>query len=105
VALGLDRGGTKHILGLWQGAKENATVCNNLLDDIERRGLDMSKNYLFVLDRSKALRSAVAKKFSSDVLVQRCQQHKRRNVREHLPPEHQEAIDGRIMIRQRNPLS
>jgi putative transposase len=40
----------------------------------------MSKNYLFVLDGSKALRSAVAKKFGSDVLVQRCQQHKRRNV-------------------------
>jgi len=25
-----------HILGLWQGATENSTVCNNLLDDIER---------------------------------------------------------------------
>jgi putative transposase len=96
VALGLDKTGKKHILGLWQGATENATVCSNLLDDIERRGLDMSKNYLFVLDGSKALRSAVAKKFGSDVLVQRCQQHKRRNVREHLPPEHQEAIDARI---------
>jgi putative transposase len=96
VALGLDKTGKKHILGLWQGATENATVCSNLLDDIERRGLDMSKNYLFVLDGSKALRSAVAKKFGSDVLVQRCQQHKRRNVREHLPHEHQEAIDARI---------
>ena len=26
----------KHILWLWQGATENSTVCNNLLDDIER---------------------------------------------------------------------
>jgi len=96
VAMGLDKEGGKHILGLWQGATENAAVCNNLLDDIERRGLDMGKDYLFVLDGSKALRSAVAKKFGSDVLVQRCQQHKRRNVRDHLPPEHQEAIDARI---------
>lgn len=96
VALGLNKKGKKHILGLWQGATENSAVCNNLLDDIERRGLDMSKNYLFVLDGSKALRSAVAKKFGKDVLVQRCQQHKRKNIRDHLPPEHQEAIDARI---------
>lgn len=96
VALGLDKKGKKHILGLWQGATENSTVCNNLLDDIERRGFDMGKDYLFVLDGSKALRSSVAKKFGSDVLVQRCQQHKRRNVRDHLPPEHQKAIDARI---------
>jgi len=71
-------------------------VCNNLLDDIERRGLDTKRDYLFVLDGSKALRSAAAKKFGADVLVQRCQVHKRRNVRDHLPPEHQEAIDARI---------
>ncbi len=96
VALGLDMDGRKHILGLWQGDTENAAVCNNLLDDIERRGLEMGKDYLFVLDGSKALRSSVAKKFGKDALVQRCQQHKRRNVREHLPPEHQEAIDARI---------
>jgi len=96
VALGMDREGKKHILGLWQGATENSTVCNNLLDDIERRGLDMGKDYLFVLDGSKTLRSSVARKFGSDVFVQRCQQHKRRNVLDHLPPEHQEAIDARI---------
>jgi transposase-like protein len=96
VALGLDKTGKKHILGLWQGATENAAVCGNLLNDIERRGLEMGKDYLFVLDGSKALRSAVAKKFGKEVFVQRCQQHKRRNVRDHLPPEHQEAIDARI---------
>ena len=38
----------------------------------------------------------MARKFGKEVLVQRCQQHKRRNVRDHLPPEHQEAIDARI---------
>jgi len=80
VALGLDKKGKKHILGLWQGATENSTVCNNLLDAIERRGFDMGKDYLFVLDGSKALRTFVAKKFGKEVLVQRCQQHKRRNM-------------------------
>lgn len=96
VALGLDTVGKKHILGLWQGATENTTVCTNLLNDMERRGLDMGKDYLFVLDGSKALRSAVARKFGTDALVQRCQQHKRRNVKGHLPSEHQEAIDARL---------
>lgn len=59
VALGLDRGGRKHVLGLWQGATENAAVCMDLLDNIERRGIDTGKDYLFVLDGSKGLRSAV----------------------------------------------
>lgn len=96
VAMGLDIDGRKHILGLWQGATENATVCNKLLEDMERRGLDMRKDYLFVLDGSKALRMAVAKKFGKEVFVQRCQQHKRRNVRDHLPAEYREEIDARI---------
>jgi transposase-like protein len=96
VALGLDKGGRKHVLGLWQGATENATVCTSLLEDIARRGLNTGKDYLFVLDGSKALRSAVSKMFGSDAAVQRCQQHKRRNVLDHLPEEHQHAIDARI---------
>ena len=96
VALGLDKGGRKHVLGLWQGATENATVCASLLEDIARRGLNTGKDYLFVLDGSKALRSAVSKMFGANVTVQRCQQHKRRNVLDHLPKEHQHAIDARI---------
>ena|GEM_PF-6748569 len=58
--------GKKNIVGLWQGATENATVCTNLLNDTERRGLDMGKDYLLVLDVSKVLRSAVARKFGSN---------------------------------------
>ena len=96
VALGLDKGGKKHVLGLWQGATENATVCTSLLEDIARRGLNIEKDYLFVLDGSKALRSAVARMFGTNVAVQRCQQHKRRNVLAHLPKEHQHSIDARI---------
>ncbi len=96
VALGLEKTGKKHILGLWEGAAENAAICTNLLEDMVRRGLDTGKDYLFILDGSKALRSAVARMFGKDVMIQRCQQHKCRNVKGHLPPEHQEAIDARI---------
>ena len=97
VALGLDKGSKKHILGLWQGVTENATICTSLLEDMSRRGLNTEKDYLFVLDGSKALRSAVANMFGSNVAVQRCQQHKRRNVLAHLPKEHQRGIqNGRL---------
>jgi transposase-like protein len=96
VALGLDAEGSKHMLGLREGATENGAVCTGLLEDMARRGLDTERDYLFVLDGGKALRSAVARMFGKDALVQRCQAHKRRNIREHLPPEHQEAADSRI---------
>lgn len=96
VALGVDMEGHKHVLGLWQGATENRQLCIALLDDLERRGLNIEKEYLFVLDGSKALRSAVAMKFGNRAVVQRCQVHKRRNVKEHLPPEHQASVDARI---------
>jgi transposase-like protein len=96
VAMGLDRDGRKHVLGLWQGATENATVCVSLLEDMARRGLDTTREYLFILDGSKALRSAVARMFGTRALVQRCQQHKRRNVLDHLPKEHRHAIDARL---------
>jgi transposase-like protein len=96
VALGLDKNGKKHVLGLWQGATESAAVCTSLLEDMARRGLNTEKDYLFVLDGSKALRSGIAKMFGSDATVQRCQLHKKRNVLDHLPKEHQHAIDARI---------
>ncbi len=96
AALGLDKAGRKHVLGLKQGATENAAVCVSLLEDMARRGLNTGRHYLFVLDGSKALRSAVTKMFGADVAVQRCQQHKRRNVLKHLPEKHQRSVDARI---------
>jgi transposase-like protein len=85
VALGVEESGVKHVLGLWQGATENATVCKALLEDLVARGLKQDRRYLFVLDGSKALRAAVEKVFGARAEVQRCQLHKRRNVRDHLP--------------------
>jgi transposase-like protein len=85
VALGVAESGSKHLLGLWQGATENATVCKALLEDLVARGLDPERRYLLVLDGSKALRAAVDKVFGTRAEVQRCQLHKRRNVRDHLP--------------------
>jgi len=96
VALGVDMDGQKHVLGLWQGATENIEVCLGLLDDLERRGLNMDREYLFVIDGSKALRSGIRRKFGKRGLVQRCQVHKRRNVKGYLPAEYQGSVDARI---------
>jgi len=40
VALGIESSGNKHVLGLWQGATENTTVVQALLEDLEARGLN-----------------------------------------------------------------
>ena len=85
VALGVTEDGAKHVLGLWQGATENAAVVKALLEDLVERGLDPQRRYLFVLDGSKALRVGIERVFGSQAEVQRCQIHKIRNVIEHLP--------------------
>jgi putative transposase len=85
VALGITESAEKQPLGLWDGATENSVVCQSLLDNLIQRGLDPQRAYLFVIDGSKALRKAIRDTFGTRVLVQRCQEHKRRNVLAQLP--------------------
>ena len=47
--------------------------------------LDPQQAYLFVIDGGKALRKAIHDVFGKRSLVQRCQEHKRRNVLGYLP--------------------
>lgn len=96
VALGIDRAGKKHILGLREGATENAEVCTALLEDVTARGLRTDREYLVVLDGAKALRKAVKRVFSKNCQVQRCQLHKRRNVLDHLPPTYHATVDAQM---------
>lgn len=84
AALGIGTDGTKTVLGLRQGATENATVVGQLLDDLMERGLDFSQPRLYVLDGAKALSAAVRNHAGTSALIQRCQVHKRRNVLDHL---------------------
>ena len=85
VALGIESTGEKHVLGVWQGATENATVVKQLLEDLVARGLNAERRYLFVIDGAKALRAGIERVFGERAEVQRCQIHKGRNVKEHLP--------------------
>jgi putative transposase len=96
VALGIAESGEKHVLGVWQGASENTTVVKGLLEDLVDRGLDLQRRYLVVMDGSKALRAGVERVFGDQVEVQRCQIHKRRNVKEYLPENCQKDYDRRM---------
>jgi transposase-like protein len=87
VALGIDAKGDKHVLGLREGSTESTRVVRSLLSDLIERGLDADRARLWVIDGGKALRRAIVECFGALALVQRCQEHKRRNVIEHLPEE------------------
>jgi transposase-like protein len=85
IALGIDRSGKKHVLGIHEGATENAAACGALCDDIIARGVATNRSKLFVVDGSKAIVKAIRERFGERALIQRCQVHKKRNVRDHLP--------------------
>jgi len=92
VALGITEQGDKRILGLRPGATENAEVATALLEDMRERGLEASRPILFVLDGAKALHAAVKRVFGKNAVVQRCQVHKVRNVKAHLPEKHHDQL-------------
>jgi len=94
VALGVDSGGYKHVLGLREGASENATVVKDLLTDLVNRGLDPKRRRLFVIDGSKALRKAIEEVFGASNAVQRCRNHKIRNVLSYLPDERKPDVQA-----------
>jgi len=53
VSIGVDREGHKHLLGLADGATENAVVVKGLLEDLVERGVSPEKRCLFVIYGSK----------------------------------------------------
>jgi transposase-like protein len=87
IALGVTTDGTKVPLGVWCGSTENHTVAAALLQNLIERGLRVDGPLLFVIDGGKGLRKALADVFGDRAIVQRCQVHKARNVRDHLPQE------------------
>jgi putative transposase len=96
VAMGISQDGRKMILGLRQGATENATVVGELLGDLVTRGLDFSEPRLYILDGGKALTAAVKKHAGESAAIQRCQVHKRRNVLDHLTDEQKPTVAQRL---------
>jgi putative transposase len=91
-AVGVDQAGHKHVLGIQQGATENAAAVEDLLAQLVARGVDPKAKRLFVIDGAKALRAAIHKVFGVQHLVQRCRNHKIRNVCDRLPEEQKDQV-------------
>lgn len=96
AVVGVDADGQKHVLGMRQGASENTEVVSALLSDLVERGLDPGRRRLFVIDGSKALRKAIDQVFGSGHPVQRCRNHKLRNVLGHLPKDQHDQAKAAI---------
>jgi len=63
--------------------------------DLRARGLDVTRPILAVLDGSKSLRRAMPDVFERPVIA-RCQLHKIRNVRDHLPQRLRGPVEARM---------
>ncbi|HEV2368893.1 MAG TPA: IS256 family transposase [Acidimicrobiales bacterium] len=102
VAVGIDIDGVKHPLGVVEGDTENSTLVTGLLVGLRDRGLDVSRPILCVLDGAKALAVAVKAVFDHPVIA-RCQLHKIRNVKRHLPDKVARIVERRMRAAYRNP--
>jgi len=89
AAVGVDVEGRKHVLALREGATENAEAAKDLLQHLVEHGVDPARRRLFVIDGSKALRTAINAVFGAEAPVQRCRNHKLRNVLGRLPRQQQ----------------
>ena len=96
VALAVTMGGDKVFAGFVQTETENARVITSFLRSLKDRGLDLSAGALVVIDGAKGLKLAVTTVFRGQVLIQRCQWHKRENVVSYLPRTEQKAWRGRL---------
>lgn len=96
VALGLDTGGIKMPLGFWQGATENHELCEELIADMEQRGLVLNRKIILVTDGGKGIIKTLKEKFGKKLIHQRCTIHKDRNIQRHLAKRYRKEAHRRF---------
>jgi putative transposase len=97
-AVGVDVEGNKHVLGIQQGATENSAAVEDLLNHLVAQGVKPDRKRLFVIDGAKALRAAINKIFGEQHPVQRCRNHKIRNVVDRLPKQHKDQVKATMRV-------
>jgi transposase-like protein len=102
-AVGIDAQGHKHVLGIQQGATENAAAVEDLLQQRIARGVDPKAKRWFVIDGAQALRAAINRVFGPQHPVQRCRNHKIRNVCERLPEDQKDQVKAAMRAAYRLP--
>lgn len=90
--MGVDREGGKHILAIEPDGTENAAAVKKLFTRLREQGLPTDRRYLFVIDGAKALPAAIDEVFGNGQAVQRCPNHKVRNVLDGFPREQQAQV-------------
>jgi len=98
IGLGIDRAGIKRVLGFWQGATENHELCEELLADMERRGLQLSRKIIWVTDGGKGIIKTLRERFGKKLIHQRCTIHKDRNIQKHLAKRYRKEAHRRFRI-------
>lgn len=96
VCLGIDVEGKKRVLGFWQGATENHVLCEELLADMERRGLLLSRRIIWITDGGKGVIKALRDRFGKKFIHQRCTIHKDRNIQKHLAKKYRKEAHRRL---------
>ena len=80
AAIGVDANGDKHPLGLVEGATENATTVQALIDNLVERGLDPTVRRLFIIDGAKAERPPDSSPARQSCIRPRCDRERRRTM-------------------------
>jgi len=96
IGLGIDTVGGKKVLGFWQGATENHELCEELLADMERRGLVFTRKVIWVTDGGKGIGKALRERFGKKLIHQRCTIHKDRNIQRHLAKKYRKEAHRRF---------
>ena len=96
IALGIDILGEKMPLGLWQGATENHELCEELIADMQKRGLQVSRRIIWVTDGGKGIIKALRDRFGKKLIHQRCTIHKDRNIQRHLSKRYRKEAHHRF---------
>jgi transposase-like protein len=98
ICLGIDVGGKKGVLGFWEGATENHVLCEELLADMERRGLKFFRRIIWITDGGKGIIKALRDRFGKKLIHQRCTIHKDRNIQKHLAKRYRKEAHRRYVI-------
>jgi len=98
VCLGIDVAGIKRVLGFWQGATENHELCEELLADMERRGLRISRRIIWITDGGSGIIKSLRECFGKKLIHQRCTIHKGRNIQKHLAKRYRKEAHRRYSI-------
>lgn len=97
VALGISHTGKKRVLGFWQGATENSDICEQLMRDLERRGLKLSKRIIFITDGGAGIIKWLRDRFGKKLIHVRCAIHKCRNIQKHLAKKYRKTAAAKLM--------